>query len=167
MVSLQAKSLFTNVPVEESIQLAVDLMKSSPEVPSFDRETFVGLMILTVSDVHFMCVGQCYVQIVGFAMGSSLAVILSNMWLKQFEPCIGGIVPESLESLDTGEFTDTAATPDVQESSESADTGAFTVTAAASDVRWPCVFCKKHSQIAVSRFVVASVCAGLTVLVRF
>ena len=64
-------------------------------------------------------------------MGSSLAVILSNMWLKQFKPCIGGMVPESLESLETGEFTDTAATPDVQESSESADTGAFTVTAAA------------------------------------
>ena len=65
------------------------------------------------------------------------------------------------------EFTATAATPDVQESSESADTGALTVTAAASDVRWPCVFCKILSQIAVSRFVVASVFAGLTVLVRF
>ena len=92
MVSLQAKSLFTNVPVEESIQLAAARMNSSPEVPSFDRETFVELMILAVTDVHFMCVGQWYVQVCGFAMGSSLAVILSKMWLKQFEPCIGGIV---------------------------------------------------------------------------
>ena len=39
------KMNFTNVPVEESIQLAADLLYSSPEVPSFDRETFVELMI--------------------------------------------------------------------------------------------------------------------------
>ena len=62
MLSLHVNSLFTNVPVEESIQLAADLLYSSTEVSSFDRETFVELMRLTVTDVHFNCVGQWYVQ---------------------------------------------------------------------------------------------------------
>ena len=67
------------MPVEESIQLAADLLYSSPEVTSVDCETFVEMMRLAVTDVQFMCGGQYYVQFDGVAMGSSLVVILLKL----------------------------------------------------------------------------------------
>ena len=42
-------------------------------------------MKLAVTNVAFMCDGKWFVQVDGVAMGSALAVILSNIWLKSFE----------------------------------------------------------------------------------
>ena len=49
MISLDVKSLYTNVPVDESIALAGELVETS--VLDFSKETSVELMKLAVKDV--------------------------------------------------------------------------------------------------------------------
>ena len=43
---------------------------------------------MAVSQVHFKCNETWYVQKDGLAMGASLAVILANLWLKQYETAL-------------------------------------------------------------------------------
>ena len=51
-------------------------------------------MNLAVSNVHFKYNSLWYVQKDGLAMGASLAVILANLWLKEFEPALKKEVPK-------------------------------------------------------------------------
>ena len=46
------------------------------------------LLNLAVSKVHFKCNDLWYVQKDGLAIGASLAVILANLWLKEYEPAL-------------------------------------------------------------------------------
>ena len=50
-------------------------------------------MELAVTDVHFMCDGRWFVQVDGVAMGSTLSVILANIWMHGFEKAIAADVP--------------------------------------------------------------------------
>ena len=52
------------------------------------------LLKLAVSKVHFKCNGLWYVQKDGLAIGASLAVILANLWLKEYEPALKKEVPK-------------------------------------------------------------------------
>ena len=52
LISLDVKSLYTNVPVNESITLAADLVY---EIPTYTKETFVSLLKLAVQNVNFLC----------------------------------------------------------------------------------------------------------------
>ena len=85
LVSLDVVSLYTNVPVKESIEIAAEILYSLDEEPPFDRRTFTTLMEMAVTDIKFTCNRQWVTQRDGVAMGSKLAVILANIWLKQFE----------------------------------------------------------------------------------
>ena len=51
------------------------------------------LLKMAVSKVHFKCNGLWYVQKDGLAMGASLAVILANLWLKEYEYALMKEVP--------------------------------------------------------------------------
>ena len=53
-----------------------------------DRDTIVRLLTLAVTNIHFKACGKWFCQRDGVAMGSSLAVILANLWLSQFEPVL-------------------------------------------------------------------------------
>ena len=53
--SLDVKSLYTNLPVAEAIDIACDVLCNSDSAPEIDRDTFKHLMQLTVTDVNFMC----------------------------------------------------------------------------------------------------------------
>ena len=98
IVSLDVKSLYTNVPVLESIELAADILYNSEELPPADKETFKDLMRMAVTDVYFMCDCRWYIQTDGVAMGSSLAVILANIWMKSFEESISRQQPDNFNS---------------------------------------------------------------------
>ena len=84
VVSLDVKSLYTNVPVEEAIEIALKLY-SSDEVPEIPRSAMKSLLRLAVSNVHFKGSKMWYTQSDGLAMVASLAVILANLWMKSFE----------------------------------------------------------------------------------
>ena len=85
VVSLDIKSLYTNVLVEEAIEIALKELYSSDEVSEIPSSTMKSLLRLAVTNVHFICNKMWYTQSEGLAMGASLAVILSNLWMKSFE----------------------------------------------------------------------------------
>ena len=70
---MDVKSLFTNVPVEESIQKAADQLYEKDCHPELEKDTFIELMRLTAKKVCFMSGGDWYIQKDGVAMGSVLA----------------------------------------------------------------------------------------------
>ena len=82
--SMDVKSLYTNVPVHEAIDLAIETLYMSQE-PEIERDTLRRLMEMAVTEVWFMAGTQWYIQRDGVAMGAAMAVILANLWLKQFE----------------------------------------------------------------------------------
>ena len=88
LFSMDVKSLYTNVPVTEAIDLACDALYATELPPELNRSTFRKLMELAVTNVWFLCDSEWYIQKDGVAMGASLAVILANLWMKKFEPKI-------------------------------------------------------------------------------
>ncbi|XP_075241616.1 uncharacterized protein LOC142336591 [Convolutriloba macropyga] len=82
VVSLDVKSLYTNVLDEEAIEIALKELYSSDEVPEIPRSAMKSLSRLAVTSVHFKCNKMWYTQSDGLAMGASLAVIVANLWMK-------------------------------------------------------------------------------------
>ena len=82
LISLDVKSLYTNVPLEEAIDIALGKLYEQGEPPSMARKTMKRLLNMADCQVHFKSNEIWYVQKDGLAMGASLAVILANLWLK-------------------------------------------------------------------------------------
>ena len=55
---------------------------------------------MAVSNVHFKCNKKCYGQKDGLAMGASLAVMLANLWLKNYEKCLEIDIPQKIDILE-------------------------------------------------------------------
>ena len=85
VVYLNVKSLYTNVSVEEAIEIALKELYSSDEVPEIPRSAMKSLLRLAVKNVHFKCNKMWYTQSEGLAMGASLAVTLANLWMRSIE----------------------------------------------------------------------------------
>ena len=86
--------MYTNVPLKEAVELALRRLYEQVNPSETSRETMKKLLNLAVSKVHFNCNGLWYVQKDGIAMRASLAVILANLWLKEYEPAIKKKVPK-------------------------------------------------------------------------
>ena len=56
VVSLDVKSLYTNVPVEEAIEIALKDLYSSDEVPEIPKSATKSLLKLAVKNVHIKCI---------------------------------------------------------------------------------------------------------------
>ena len=93
ILSRDVKSLYTNVPVHEAIELACEAIYASSNPPEMQQPTFKKLMELAVINVWFMSGSDWYIQRDDIAMGASLAVILANIWLKKFEAQIAVETP--------------------------------------------------------------------------
>ena len=48
---------------------------------------------MAVSKVYFSCNDSCYVQVDGLAMGTPIAVILANLWLKEYDCALKEEIP--------------------------------------------------------------------------
>ena len=84
MISLDAKSLYTNVPLKEALEIALQKLYSQESPPKIQRVTMKKHLNMAVSKVYFKCTDSWYVQVSGSAMGASLAEILTNLWLKEY-----------------------------------------------------------------------------------
>ena len=82
LISLDAKSLNTNVPLSDSISLAANLAYRHREM-SFAKLTFFELLRLVLIDVLFQVGNSWYRQVDGLAMDSKLAVYSANTWMSQ------------------------------------------------------------------------------------
>ena len=93
IISLDVKSLYTNVPLKEAIEIALQKLYSQESPPEIQRATMKRLLNMAVSKVYFKCNDSWYVQVDGLAMGASLAVILANLWLKEYEFALRQQIP--------------------------------------------------------------------------
>ena len=94
IISLDRKSLYTNVPLKEVVEIALRRLYEQVNPPETSRKTMKKLLILAVSKVLFKCNVLCYVQKDGLAMGAFFAVIMANLWLKEYEPALKKEVPK-------------------------------------------------------------------------
>ena len=87
MCSFDVESLYTNVPVEEAIEITLDFMfkpKKRIDIP-FNREQLETLLNLSLKDAPFRFENKIYRQIDGVAMGSPLAPIVADLWMQKME----------------------------------------------------------------------------------
>ena len=88
LLSLDIKSLFTNIPVEETI----DVIKSYSTGPKplfkdlpIEPNLFCELLKVCTSFNQFSFAGKHYRQVTGVPMGSSLSPVLANIYMEFFE----------------------------------------------------------------------------------
>ena len=93
MASFDAASLFTNIPLKESIDLAVSCITEGNTKLKFSRTEFVKTLCIATSQTNCLFNGKVFDQIDGVAMGSPLAPFLANLfvghhqnlWMKNYQ----------------------------------------------------------------------------------
>ena len=82
LVTLDVRSLYTNIPNEEGINVITNLLRRSQSKVTTVITAFLWL-ILTLN--NFIFNGNNYLQILGVAMGTKCAVIYANLFMSHFE----------------------------------------------------------------------------------
>ena len=83
LVSYDIVSLFTNIPLDETISICADFLYCGPStiVLPFPEEFFIELMGIATKSVSFSFNEIMYCQIEGISMGSPLGPILANIFV--------------------------------------------------------------------------------------
>ena len=76
---------FTNVPLDETIDIALDKLYSLSDPPTLPRAVLQKLLEFATKKSHFLFDGQYYDQIDDVAMGSPLGPVLANIFMCHFE----------------------------------------------------------------------------------
>ncbi|CAF1219919.1 unnamed protein product [Rotaria magnacalcarata] len=86
MVSFNISSLYTNIPLNETIEIILKYLydENTPR-PSMDRKDFKKLLEFTTKNSHFLFDGKMYDQIDGVSMGSPLSPLPAEIFLQGFE----------------------------------------------------------------------------------
>ncbi|XP_057296240.1 uncharacterized protein LOC130625194 [Hydractinia symbiolongicarpus] len=86
MASLDVDSLFTNIPLQETIDICTDSLFSETDlVSNFCKSDFRKLLSLATENSYFTFDGQLFKQVDGVAMGSPLGPSLANAFLSHHE----------------------------------------------------------------------------------
>ena len=83
MCSFDVKSLFTNVSLQETINISTKALYHDPDIikPRVPEDLFVKLMKKATMDVEFRFAGTMYRHTDGVAMGSPLDPVLANIFM--------------------------------------------------------------------------------------
>ena len=81
MVFFDVESLFTNIPLEECIDLAVNYISEGDPDLKLSKSDLRSLFTVATAQTHFLFNGSFYDQIDGVAMGSPLAPVLANLFM--------------------------------------------------------------------------------------
>ena len=80
-VCYDVTSLFTNIPLQETIDMAINLIFNHNPNLNITRKERKKLFLFATSQTHFVFNSKFYNQIDGVAMGSSLASVLANIFM--------------------------------------------------------------------------------------
>ena len=81
MVSYDVTTLFTNIPLEKTIHLTIDLLLEAKPDLKISRKDLHKLFQFATSQTNFLFNGSMYDQGDGVALGSPLAPILANIFI--------------------------------------------------------------------------------------
>ena len=81
LVSYDVTSLFTNIPLQETIDIAINLIFNHNPNLNITKKELKKLFLFATSQTHFLFNGKFYNQIDGVAMGSPLAPVLANIFM--------------------------------------------------------------------------------------
>ena len=85
MVSFDVCSLFTNIPLQETIELAVNIVFENNPGIKLSKEELKQLFVFATAQTHFHFNDEVFDQIDGVAMGSPLAPALANLFMGSQE----------------------------------------------------------------------------------
>ena len=86
MASFDIKSLFTNIPLDETIEICTNSLREQGLLPNnFLPKEFKKLLSMAVKDCIFLFNGITYKQVDGVAMGSPLGPAMANAFLVYHE----------------------------------------------------------------------------------
>ena len=85
MVSYDVCSLFTNMPLNETIDLAVDITFDNNQSMNITKPQLKKLFVFATSQTHFLFNNEVYLQTDVVAMGSPLGPALANLFMGYHE----------------------------------------------------------------------------------
>ena len=96
MVSFDVKSLFTNIPLTETINIITEVIykQGAKYTPNFPKVIFKKLLLFA-TDGMFMYNNKLYKQVDGVAMGSPLGSSLANFFLGYYEDILFQSLPNN------------------------------------------------------------------------
>ena len=85
LVSYDVTSLFTNIPLQETIDIAINLIFNHNVNLNVTKKELKKLFLFATSQTHFIFNNRFYNQTDGVAMGSPLAPALANIFMGFYE----------------------------------------------------------------------------------
>ena len=90
VVSLDIEGLFTNVPLDEAIELTVNLLyQDDDRVPNFNRSTFRTVLQMVAKDVVLLTLRGTLQRVDVVPMGSPVGPLLVNILVSRFDAELG------------------------------------------------------------------------------
>ena len=96
IASMDVESLFTNVPVQETIDMIIDRVYHNNSTPDLDIPELTLRSLLEICTMRAPFTdhkGQMYVQVDGVAMGSPLGVLFANFYMGTVEERVFSSIP--------------------------------------------------------------------------
>ena len=88
MISFDVESLFTNVPIEETVQAALHRLNNDPSLPDRTALTptqIADLLNFVLRSTYFKYNGALYEQRDGAPMGSPISAVIADLYMEAFE----------------------------------------------------------------------------------
>ena len=81
LVSYDVTSFFTNIPLQETIEIVINLIFNHNPNLNITKKELQKLFLFAPSQTHFIFNSNFYNQIVGVALGSPLAPVLAKIFM--------------------------------------------------------------------------------------
>ena len=94
MCSFDVNSLFTNIPLKETVDFLGDFLEANPGLINLPVPILKDLILLCTKDVKFYFQGDSYRQIDGVAMGSPLGPTLADIFMASLERMVEPMIQE-------------------------------------------------------------------------
>ena len=94
MCSFDVQSLFTNVPLIETVEFLGDFVDTHPGLVNLPTHTLKHLILLCTRNIKFYFQGTGYKQIDGVAMGSPLGPTLADIFMAKLESSVEAQIHE-------------------------------------------------------------------------